>query len=65
LSAATITPAETIGEPSLGRLEPGAVADLVWWDENLHPKRVWTAGQMVYDAETADYEAPAVALPTH
>jgi N-acetylglucosamine-6-phosphate deacetylase len=65
LSAATITPAETIGEPSLGRLEPGAVADLVWWDENLRQRRVWTAGQVVYDAETADYEAPAIALPTH
>jgi N-acetylglucosamine-6-phosphate deacetylase len=67
LSAATVVPADTIGEPTLGRLEPGAVADLVWWDDDLRPRKVWVAGEVVFDAD-ATPEVPvqdqaAVALP--
>jgi N-acetylglucosamine-6-phosphate deacetylase len=66
LSAATVVPADTIGEPTLGRLTPGAAADLVWWDDNLHPRKVWVAGEVVFDANASD-EVPAhqdaVALP--
>ncbi|CCH27770.1 N-acetylglucosamine-6-phosphate deacetylase [Actinosynnema sp. NPDC047251] len=51
LAAATITPADAIGEPTLGRLEPGAVADLVWWDDDLRPRKVWVDGEVVFDAE--------------
>jgi N-acetylglucosamine-6-phosphate deacetylase len=69
LSSATVVPADTIGEKSLGRLAPGAVADLVWWDDNLHPRKVWVAGEVVFDADvvsattlrmaTAQVPAPA------
>lgn len=52
LSSATIVPADTIGEPTLGRLAPGAVADLVWWDDDLRPRKVWVAGELVFDAAT-------------
>ncbi|MEU5694727.1 N-acetylglucosamine-6-phosphate deacetylase [Actinosynnema sp. NPDC020468] len=51
LSAATVIPADVIGEPTLGRLAPGAVADLVWWTDDLRPRRVWVDGEVVYDAD--------------
>jgi N-acetylglucosamine-6-phosphate deacetylase len=50
LASATIVPAEAIGEPRLGRLAPGAVADLVWWSDDLEPRKVWVDGQVVFDA---------------
>ena len=72
LSSATVVPADTIGEPTLGRLEPGAVADLVWWDDDLRPRKVWVAGEVVFDAATIpNVPAPgrsdpdAVPLPTY
>ncbi|WP_433267721.1 N-acetylglucosamine-6-phosphate deacetylase [Actinosynnema sp. CS-041913] len=51
LAAATIVPADVLGEPTLGRLAPGAVADLVWWDDDLRPRKVWVDGEVVFDAE--------------
>jgi len=50
LAAATIVPAEVLGESGLGRLAPGAVADLVWWDDDLRPRKVWVDGHVVFDA---------------
>jgi N-acetylglucosamine-6-phosphate deacetylase len=78
LSAATVVPADTIGETSLGRLAPGAIADLVWWSDDLRPRKVWVAGEVVFDADAtsgttpsmvaAEVPAPgteSVPLPTH
>ncbi|MFI9815276.1 N-acetylglucosamine-6-phosphate deacetylase [Saccharothrix variisporea] len=50
LASATIVPADAIGEPTLGRLAPGAVADLVWWGDDLKPRKVWVDGEVVFDA---------------
>ncbi|MEV4311019.1 N-acetylglucosamine-6-phosphate deacetylase [Actinocrispum sp. NPDC049592] len=56
--SATIIPADTIGEPTVGRLEVGALADLVLWDETLHPSKVWVEGNLVYDKATAEPDTP-------
>ena len=44
LYAATEAPADSIGRGDLGRIAPGALADLVWWDEDWVPRRVWVGG---------------------
>lgn len=44
LLAATRTPADVVGRADLGRLEVGAAADLVWWDDELRPQRTWIGG---------------------
>jgi N-acetylglucosamine-6-phosphate deacetylase len=63
LSAATVIPADTIGEPSLGRLAPGAVADLVWWGDDMRPRKVWVAGEVVFDADTSPRTVAAAEIP--
>ncbi len=45
LLAATRTPADTIGRGDLGRITPGAAADLVWWDDAWRVRRTWVAGR--------------------
>jgi N-acetylglucosamine-6-phosphate deacetylase len=44
LYAATEAPANAIGRTDLGRIGPGALADLVWWDDDWMPRRVWVGG---------------------
>jgi len=61
LSSATVIPADTIGEPSLGRLASGAIADLVWWGDDLRPRKVWVAGEVVFDADAVAGTAPGMA----
>jgi N-acetylglucosamine-6-phosphate deacetylase len=53
LEAATRVPADVIGRTDLGRLAPGAAADLVWWDDDLVPLRVWVGGHEVEPAGAA------------
>jgi N-acetylglucosamine-6-phosphate deacetylase len=50
VDAATRVPADLIGRPDLGRLEPGAAADLLWLGEDLRARRTWVAGQTVFQA---------------
>ncbi len=49
LAAATRVPADAIGRPDLGRLASGAMADLVLWDDDWRPRRVWIGGVEVVD----------------
>jgi N-acetylglucosamine-6-phosphate deacetylase len=46
LDAATRVPADALGRPDLGRIAPGAAADLVWLTEGLRPQAVWRDGQL-------------------
>jgi len=45
LHAATRVPADLIGRSDLGRIESGALADLVWFTDDLRPQRTWVGGQ--------------------
>ena len=48
VAAATRIPADLIGEPELGRLAPGAVADMAWLDDDLRTLGTWIDGERVY-----------------
>jgi N-acetylglucosamine-6-phosphate deacetylase len=48
VAAATRIPADLIGRPELGRLAPGAAADLVWLDDELRTAATWIEGEKVY-----------------
>jgi N-acetylglucosamine-6-phosphate deacetylase len=48
IAAATRIPADLIGRPELGRLAPGAAADLVWLDDDLRTAATWIEGEKVY-----------------
>jgi N-acetylglucosamine-6-phosphate deacetylase len=50
VAAATSIPADLIGRPDLGRLAPGAAADLVWLGPDLRARATWLGGQLVYRA---------------
>jgi len=50
VAAATRVPADLIGEPGLGRLAPGARADLAWLDGDLRTRGTWVGGEQVYRA---------------
>jgi N-acetylglucosamine-6-phosphate deacetylase len=45
----TINPARLLGLDRKGRLEPGADADLVLWDDDLTAARTWVKGNPVYE----------------
>ena len=51
LNAATRVPADALGAPDLGRLAPGAAADLVWLDGTWSTRTTWVAGAVVSGAE--------------
>lgn len=51
LTAATRVPADALGASDLGRLAPGAAADLVWLDEDWSARTTWVAGNVVFGAE--------------
>jgi N-acetylglucosamine-6-phosphate deacetylase len=48
VAAASRVPADLIGRPDLGRLAPGAAADLVWLDDDLRTAGTWIDGERVY-----------------
>ncbi|GAA2084561.1 N-acetylglucosamine-6-phosphate deacetylase [Actinomadura alba] len=52
VDAATRTPADLIGRPDLGRIAPGAAADLVWLGDDLRARATWVAGQAVFRERT-------------
>ena len=48
VTAATRVPADLIGCPWLGRLAPGAAADLAWLGDDLRTRATWIAGRQVF-----------------
>lgn len=48
VGAATTIPADLIGRPDLGRITPGAAADLTWLSDDLTAVATWVAGQQIY-----------------
>jgi N-acetylglucosamine-6-phosphate deacetylase len=44
VAAATRVPADLLGRADLGRLAPGALADLVWLDDDLQALATWIGG---------------------
>jgi len=54
VAAASRIPADLIGRPDLGRIEPGAAADLVWMDDDLRTRATWVGGELVYAQSGAD-----------
>jgi N-acetylglucosamine-6-phosphate deacetylase len=48
VAAATRIPADLIGRPDLGRLTPGAAADLAWLGDGLRARAAWVAGEQIY-----------------
>jgi N-acetylglucosamine-6-phosphate deacetylase len=48
VAAASRIPADLIGRPDLGRLAPGAAADLAWLGDDLRTRAVWVGGAQVY-----------------
>src|SRR5918992_1439641 len=49
VDAATRVPADLIGRPDLGRIAPGAAADLVWLDDDGGARATWVAGEPLYE----------------
>jgi N-acetylglucosamine-6-phosphate deacetylase len=60
VDAATRVPADILGRPDLGRIAPGAVADLVWLGDDLSARATWLAGRLAYGTLPGAAGAPAV-----
>jgi N-acetylglucosamine-6-phosphate deacetylase len=48
IEAASRIPADLLGRRDLGRIEPGAVADLVWLGPDLRARAAWIGGELAY-----------------
>jgi N-acetylglucosamine-6-phosphate deacetylase len=53
VDAATRVPADAVGRADLGRLEPGAAADLVWLGPDLFARATWVAGRLAWTGPDA------------
>jgi len=54
VAAASRVPADLIGRPDLGRIAPGARADLAWLGDDLRTRATWIGGELVYSLAGAD-----------
>ncbi len=48
VDAATRAPADLIGRRDLGRIAPGAIADLVWMDDRYRTRATWIGGELAF-----------------
>jgi N-acetylglucosamine-6-phosphate deacetylase len=54
VGAATRVPADLIGRPDIGRIAPGAAADLAWLGDDLRTRATWIGGELVFAQEGLD-----------
>ena len=47
IASTTEVAARSLGRTDIGHIAIGAHADLVWWDQDWNPRRVWIAGHEV------------------
>jgi N-acetylglucosamine-6-phosphate deacetylase len=47
LASCTEVAAASVRRDDIGRIAPGALADLVWWDEDFYPRRIWVGGREI------------------
>jgi N-acetylglucosamine-6-phosphate deacetylase len=52
--AATRVPADLIGRPDIGRIAPGAAADLAWLGDDMRTRATWIGGELVFAQEGLD-----------
>jgi N-acetylglucosamine-6-phosphate deacetylase len=62
VAAATRIPADLIGRPDLGRIAPGAAADLVWLSPQLSTRATWIGGRLAYTDGTQATQATLAAV---
>jgi N-acetylglucosamine-6-phosphate deacetylase len=58
VAAATRIPADLIGRPDLGRLAPGAPADLAWLGDDLRTRATWVGAKQVYSSASQRSDGP-------
>ncbi len=54
VAAATRVPADLIGRPDIGRIAPGAAADLAWLGDDMRTRATWIGGELVFAHEGLD-----------
>jgi N-acetylglucosamine-6-phosphate deacetylase len=52
--AATRVPADLIGRPDIGRIAPGAAADLAWLGDDMRTRATWIGGEPVFVQDGLD-----------
>jgi N-acetylglucosamine-6-phosphate deacetylase len=62
IRAATRTPADALGLTDLGRIEPGARADLVLLGDDLRARTTWLGGSRVWSADDTMHEGPGATV---
>ena len=53
-------PADALGRADLGRLSPGALADLVWLTDDLRARATWVGGRLAWCSPEAAVAEPAL-----
>ncbi|HEX2299885.1 MAG TPA: amidohydrolase family protein, partial [Pseudonocardiaceae bacterium] len=64
VAAASRVPADLLGRTDLGRIMPGAAADMVWLGDDLRARATWIGGKIVFRAGRAAAAATNQGAPS-